>query len=51
MGLTEDIQTKRLKQNINNLSIIEILRLPSLSLFQGEMHNIMLLCAIDGRKQ
>ncbi len=35
MDLTEDIETKRLKQNINNLSIIEILRLPSLSLLSG----------------
>ena len=35
MDLTEDIEAKKLKQNINNLSIIEILRQPSLSLFSG----------------
>ena len=38
MDLTEDIETKRLKHNINNLSIISRsigMRLPSLSLFSG----------------
>jgi len=31
MGLTKDVKTKRIKQNINNLSIIEILRQSPLS--------------------
>ncbi len=35
MELTKDIDTKKLKQNLNNLSIIEILKKSYLSLFSN----------------
>ena len=51
--LTEDIETKRLKQNINNLvalNLIQGLRLPSLSLFSDEISELTTTSITDNIK-